>query len=115
MNLMNYFVGRAYAQSNFSITDFRFLNPTKGPITASSLIAFVVNVILIVAALAAFIYLIIAGFQYITAGGDADKATKARTGIINALIGIIIILLAYGVLRYVGGVLFNNGVPDTIQ
>lgn len=113
MHLMNLFVGQAHA-ANFNISSFQFLNPTTGTITASSLITFVVNVILIVAALAAFIYLIIAGFQYITAGGDAEKATKARTGIINAIIGIIVILLAYGVLTYVAG-LFTSGVPATIQ
>lgn len=56
----------------------------------------------------AFIYLIYGGILYITAGGDAEKATKGRTAIINAVIGIIIIFLALVIIRWVtGGSIFQ--------
>lgn len=53
--------------------------------------------------LIAFIYLIMSGVKYITAGGDAAKATEARTGILNAIIGVVVILLAFVILRFAGG------------
>jgi len=42
----------------------------------------------------ALILLIIAGIKYMTSGGDAEKAGTARAGIINALIGVAIVLAA---------------------
>lgn len=88
--------------SDFSIDDFLFLSPPKD-LGFGNLVGTIIGWFLTIAALVAFIYLLVAGFQYITAGGDAAKAQAARTGIVNALIGIIVILVAYVVLRYVGG------------
>ena len=48
-----------------------------------------------IAGIAAVFYLLLSGFQYITAGGDGEKAGKARTGIVNAIIGIIILMAAF--------------------
>ena len=66
---------------------------------------FITNWILFLAGIIAVIYLIYSGILYITAGGDAEKATKGRTGVINAVIGIIIILLAYVIVTWVGNIL----------
>lgn len=117
--LTEFFLTKAYAQFDdgsqggstgtreFSIGDFNFLNPFK-PGAGESVTTFnqifgrVVGLLLTLAAVIAFIYLLIAGFQYITAGGDAAKAQTARQGIINALIGILVILVSYLILRYVG-------------
>lgn len=41
-----------------------------------------------------------AGFKYITAGGDAEKAESAKKIMIGSLIGLVIVLGAY--------VIFNN-------
>jgi uncharacterized membrane protein len=70
--------------------------------TFDNIFSQIIGIVLTIAALVAFIYLLIAGFQYITAGGDTEKATKARTAIINALIGIVVIIVSYVILRYVG-------------
>lgn len=64
-------------------------------ITFQELVTKIANIIGIVAGALAFIYLLYAGILYITAGGNPDQAKKAQTSIINAIIGIIIIVLAY--------------------
>lgn len=93
--------------NNFSIKDFNFLNllhPTssQGAVTTfNGLLGTIISLVLIIAAIVAFFYLIISGFQYITSGGDPAKAQTARQGIINALIGILIIVVSYALLRYV--------------
>lgn len=51
------------------------------------------------------IYLVYGGILYITAGGDAEKATKGRTAVINAVIGLIIVLLALIIIGWVSGAL----------
>lgn len=99
----------AVTNNSFDISDFTFLKPFDNSTTFPDLLGKIIGLTLTLAALAAFFYLLIAGFQYITAGGDAGKATAARTGIVNALIGIIVILVAYVILRYVGTGLLGSG------
>jgi heme/copper-type cytochrome/quinol oxidase subunit 2 len=59
-----------------------------------------VNSILIIISVVAVLYLIYGGIQYITAGGDADKASKGRVTITNAIIGIVIILAAFAIYNF---------------
>jgi len=54
-------------------------------------------------------YLIYAGFLWMTAGGDKTKVEKATTTIRNAVIGLVIIVLANAIASYVLGSL-NNAV-----
>ncbi|PIP21802.1 MAG: hypothetical protein COX39_01165, partial [Candidatus Nealsonbacteria bacterium CG23_combo_of_CG06-09_8_20_14_all_40_13] len=69
-----------------------------------SLVGKVVGIILLVAGIIAFLYLLYGGIQYMTAGGDAEKATAARTTILNSVIGVVIIVIAYAVVTYVVGI-----------
>lgn len=50
----------------------------------------------------AVISIIIAGVQYITSSGNADSATNARKRLINSIIGLAIVLVAAGVVQFVG-------------
>ena len=52
----------------------------------------------IAAVLIAFIFLLISGFLYLTAGGNAEQAKKGLQGILNAAIGLIIIALSWVIL-----------------
>jgi hypothetical protein len=47
--------------------------------------------------------LILGGFWYITSAGNEALATKGKQTVINAIIGIVIIILAYVVLTAVVG------------
>ena len=58
----------------------------------------------------AVIILIIGGIQYMTAGGDAEKAKSARGLIINAIIGIVIIFAAAFILALVMGFMTRSGI-----
>lgn len=104
----------AYAQNagnRFDLGSFNFLNPFSGTDAGgqiSTVLSGIITFVLTIAAIVAFFYLVVSGFQYITAGGDAAKAQTARQGIVNALIGIVIILVSYIILRYVG-TLFETG------
>lgn len=61
----------------------------------------VISIILMIAGALAIIYLIYSGILYITAAGNPDSAKKGQQGIINAVIGIVIIILAYVILKAV--------------
>lgn len=61
----------------------------------------VIRFILIVAFVLAFIFLIIGGIRWITAGGDEKAVAGARGMITGALIGLVIVLVAYALIRTV--------------
>lgn len=57
--------------------------------------------VFMIAGVLAFFYLVYAGFIYLTAAGNPDAAKKGQQGIINAIIGLVIIFMAYGIVRIV--------------
>ena len=76
-------------------TYFSPLCPITNTVPLSVLVDNVISLILFLAGALAVIYLLWSGISYITAGEDDTKAATARKGIINAIIGIIIIVLAF--------------------
>jgi hypothetical protein len=72
--------------------------PTGG-CTLPNLVTLAITWIFWVAGIMAFIYLVYSGILYLTAAGNPDAAKKGQQGIINAIIGVIVIILAYVILR----------------
>jgi len=68
---------------------------------ATAIITVVINWILAIAALIAVLMLIIGGILYVTAAGNSDRAKQARQTILYAVIGLIVIVLAYFVVAFV--------------
>ena len=61
----------------------------------------VVNVISIAAGIAAVIMIMIGGFRYVTSGGDSSKVAGAKSAIIYAIVGLVVVALAQAIVRYV--------------
>lgn len=57
----------------------------------------------------AVILLIVAGIKYMTAGGDAEKAGSAKGSIINAVIGIVIVVAAVFIIGIAQGLVMDVG------
>lgn len=68
----------------------------------------VINAALVIAALLAFIYLILGGIQWITSGGDKSAMESARNKITQAIVGLIIVAAAYAVMNLVASFLGLN-------
>lgn len=71
-------------------------------------LAFVINILLVLAGAVAVLFIVIGGFQYIMSAGNAETATKGKKAVINAVIGIIIIILSYMVINVVVGTLTST-------
>ena len=69
------------------------LNCTK--VTLNQLIIKVIRWILAITLAVDVLFMIIGGFLYITSAGNEERAKKGRTTVINAIIGLVIIILAY--------------------
>lgn len=91
-----------------SAIDFNFIQLSTSGKDLPGLINSVIDIILFVAAVLAVIYLIYSGILYITAAGNPDSAKKGQQGIINAVIGIIIIILAFVIARSVASFTSTN-------
>jgi hypothetical protein len=61
----------------------------------------IIQFILVVAFVLAFIMLLIGGIRWITAGGDEKAVGSARNMITAALIGLVIVLVAFALIKLV--------------
>ena len=68
-----------------------------GTAEPSPMIAKIIKVVLGFLGTVAVVLIIYAGFLWMTAGGNEEQIKKARGLLINAVIGLIIILAAYGI------------------
>jgi hypothetical protein len=95
----------AYEEGNFN----KILNPAT-TITGNQAdpIQFtlkIVNYVLFFLGLLAVGAIVYGGILFITSGGDSEKTTKARNTLLYAVIGIIIIVLAFGIVKWASGFL----------
>jgi hypothetical protein len=84
-----------------------------------SIINFVLRIVMIIAVLLVFFYLVLGGIEWITSGGEKGKTEAARNKITSAVVGLIILAASYAILTLLlsylgfGGSLTNaiNDVP----
>lgn len=76
--------------------------------TVSGLIKLVINWMLALAGLIAVLFLIIGGFWYITSAGNEEQAEKGKGTVINAIIGIIIIVLSWVIVNVVSNLVASQ-------
>ncbi len=67
----------------------------------NSTITKIINYLSLVGGILAVIFLIVGGYKYITSGGDANKTSSAKSTIVYALIGLVVVVLAQVVVRFV--------------
>ncbi len=67
----------------------------------SGLINGLLSVIMVIAALLVFFYLIWGALNWITSGGDKSKTDSARQKIISAIIGLLIIAASFAVINLI--------------
>lgn len=76
-------------------------NPAGFP-NLASLIQPLLSIFFYIAAFLAFIWLVWGAFAYIMARGEKEGLAKARARITWAIIGLIIVLMAYFIAQYAG-------------
>lgn len=67
------------------------------------IVAAVIEILLRIAALAAIGFVIAGGFQYVTSQGEPEKTNHARSTIINALVGLVIAIMAATIVNFIAG------------
>ena len=91
-------------QQGLSIPGFSNLFGGTGLSAEKSLPALILDVIqilLLVAGGIAVLFIIIGGYWYITSAGNAEQAEKGRGALVNAIIGIVLIVMSYAIITVV--------------
>ncbi len=94
---------------------------TKSNPDLYSIVGGLIQVALTLVGVLLLIYLIYAGFLWMTAAGDGKKVTEAKEILKNVLIGIVIIFSAYAIANFVltsltgigGGIKSAPAIPGT--
>lgn len=97
-------VSKTGLQETGAETEFYDISKTD----LTSIIGKVIGSVLAFLGVVLVIIIIYGGFLYMTAGGDAEKAKKAKDWIVNAVIGLAIILMAYAITSFVIGQLTES-------
>ncbi len=81
------------------------VNPLTGP---DGMLAHITSIVAYIAGAAAIIMIIISGFKFITSGSNVSTGSRtdtdvedARRGLANAIIGLVVIVLARTIIIYV--------------
>lgn len=69
--------------------------------TPASLISKIVNTLLFIVGALSVIMIIIGGIIYATSAGDSGRVTTAKNTIIYAVIGLVVALLAFAIVKFV--------------
>lgn len=93
--------GAVYAQEKVEIAPPVEAENLKN-IEVSNLISGVITLVFIVASLVFFFMLVVGGIKWMMAGGDKEKAGEARGQLTSALIGLIVIFLAWAISTLLG-------------
>lgn len=64
-----------------------------------------VNTFLSLIGIVFIILIIYAGFKWMTAGGNEEQVNKAKTTIINSVIGIVVVMGAFVLYKFIEGIL----------
>lgn len=70
-------------------------------VAVEDIVAEIINTVLGLLAIIFLILMIYSGYQWMTAGGNEEMVTKAKGRIKNAIIGLVIVILAYSITAFV--------------
>ncbi len=75
-------------------------DPSNGT-NVNNLVKLIINTLSLLIGVVAVIMIMVSGFKYITANGDANKVSSAKNTLIYALIGLVVAALAQVLVQFV--------------
>lgn len=87
-----------------------FGGATSSPVKAENLgqlIMAVISLLLIVAGSVAVVFLMVGGYRYVMASGNEDQTESAKKTITSAIVGLVIIVAAFVIVRLIINILLK--------
>lgn len=88
-------------------------NPLKGNADFGHVITVVINFLLAFAGAIAVLFLIIGGFRYVISSGSPDQVEAAKKTILYAILGLIIIFIAFVIVQVILTQVLNVDTPGS--
>ncbi len=89
----------AVNSNDFGVNDLSSVNLGTKPLKET--IAQILNVLLGFLGIIAVVIILLGGFKWMTAGGEEEKVGEAKKLISAGIVGLIVILSAYAIARFV--------------
>jgi hypothetical protein len=117
--ILDYIIPKVYA-GTVDLGTVKGIGKFQDPANATgtgleTLISTIMGVLTAISSLGFLIYFVLGGLQWVTAGGKQDAVQKAQKQMTDAVIGLIIVIVAYfiaGIVGYILGIDILN--PATI-
>lgn len=94
-----YLPDSSFTPGTCSVDNFDIFSVTDGLVPVALAVA---DDLVRIAGIVAVAYVIVGGVQFVTSQGEADRTKRARETIINALIGVVLAVVAASVVSFVG-------------
>jgi len=75
-------------------------NPSPNSLTSVAALQTILGVVFGIIGALALLIITVSGLRYITSSGDPEKTTRARNGIIYALVGLILAISAEAIVAF---------------
>lgn len=81
-------------------------------VDANSLVGFIINLFVVIGIILSLIFLLYGGVRWVVSGGDKAKVDSARSTIVAAIVGLIIVILAWIIINTVLQLLTGTGLQN---
>lgn len=81
---------------------------TQALTNIETIVSNVIGALTVVAGIFFLLYFVIAAIKWVTAGGDSGKVQKARDEMVQGVIGLVVVVMAYAVVGLIGTVVGIN-------
>lgn len=75
----------------------------QGPTSASNLMNHILMPVYFWAGIVAVCFIVYGGFMYTLSSGDAGKVKKAKDTLLYAIIGLVVVLFAFAITKFIAG------------
>lgn len=76
-------------------------SPTVANLTIGVIVSTAIKILVVVAAVLFFFWLVLGGIKWITSGGDKNKTEEARQQITSALVGLVVVFSAWAIAQLI--------------
>lgn len=76
----------------------------------NAIVRFIINALIVIGVIASLVWLLWGGVKWVISGGDKAKVDSARGTIVAAIVGLIIVILAYVIINTVLTVITGSGI-----
>jgi hypothetical protein len=75
--------------------------PKSSADKGTGVIDIILNIVFAFSASISVLIIVVCGFRYILARGDPNATAQAKNGILYSLVGLIVVMTAYSIVRFV--------------